>query len=327
MIVLAGDVGGNTTRLALFSIENRNFTQLAFEKYANKKFKNLEQIVLTFLKTTDAHPRGAAFGIAGPVIDGLCKATNLPWTVDVGKLSKAIGIAHTTIVNDFVAHAHGIDALTHKDTDTIQRGTHEGMANKVILGPGTGFGEAIFAQHGGDSIIVPSEGGHQDFAAQTDLEIQLLRYLRAKFGAHISVERVLSGPGVVNVYDFIKKMKYATESENVKKMLSEKGADKPAIILRMAPKDKLCKYAADLFFSVLGAEAGNLALQAMAFSGVYLIGGIVRSNLAVLKKSPFLKNFQNKGRMTSLMKQMPVYAVTNEQLGILGAAALASDLF
>lgn len=326
MIVLAGDVGGTNTRLALFAIENRNFEQLAFERYANKKFDNLEQILQTFLKMTDAHPRAAAFGIAGPVIDGVCKATNLPWTVDVEKLGKAIGVSRITLVNDFVAHAHGIEALHRKDLDALQRGDHEGMANRVVLGPGTGFGEAIVAQHGGDSLIVPSEGGHQDFAPQNEQEIELLEFLRDRFG-HVSIERVLSGPGVLNIYEFMRKMKYAKESAAVKKLLAAKGADKPAIILRSAPKDKLCKLAADLFFSALGAEAGNLALQALAFSGIYLVGGIVRSNLNVLKQSPFLQSFRNKGRMAGLLKRMPVYAVKNEQLGILGAAALASELF
>jgi len=326
MIVLAGDVGGTNTRLALFSVENRNFEQLAFERYDNKQFENLEEILQTFLKTSDAHPRAAAFGIAGPVIDGVCKATNLPWTIDVAKLSKATGIARITLVNDFVAHAHGIDALHPKDLDALQRGDHEGMANRALIGPGTGLGEAIVAQHGGDSLVVASEGGHQDFAPQNEPETALMEYLRARFG-HVSNERILSGPGVLNIYDFMKKTKRGKESPLLQKLLSAKGADKPAIILRNAPKDRLCALTADLFFSVLGAEAGNLALQSLSFGGVYLVGGIARSNLEVLKKSQFMQRFRNKGRMSNLMKQMPVYVVKNEQLGILGAAALASELF
>ena len=326
MIVLAGDVGGTLTRLALFSVENRNFTQLAFERYTTSKFSSLAQIVLTFLKITDAHPRAAAFGIAGTVIDGSAQKTILPWAVDVAQLSKAIGIPRTTIVNDFVAHAHGLDALKHKDLEVLQSGKHEGMANKVLLGAGTGTGEAIIAQHGGDSIVVPSEGGHQDFAPQNDLEIQLLRYLRAKYG-HVSYERIVSTAGIVDIYEFLKKSNYVKESESVSKLLDEKGADKPALILKHAAKDKLCKQAANMFFSILGAEAGNLALQALAFSGIYIIGGLIRSNLAVMKQSQFLKSFQSKGRMVKLLKGIPVYIVKNENLGILGAAALANELF
>jgi glucokinase len=326
MIVLAGDVGGTSTRLGLFSIENRNVKKLVFEKYPNRKFENLSEIIKLFLKTTDAHPRAAAVGIAGPVFDGICKATNLPWKIDVGPLSYAIGIGRTTIVNDFVAHAHGLDALHSKDIAVIQRGSYEGMENKALFGPGTGLGEAIVARHGGDSIVVPSEGGHQDFAPQDKIQVELLEYLMAKFG-HVSNERILSGPGLMNVYEFMKKMNYAKESPAIRKLMAAKGADKPAIIMHNANKDKLCKKASDLFFSVLGAEAGNLALQAMAFGGLYIVGGLVRSNIAVMKKSPFLKSFHNKGRMSHLMKKIPVYVVKSEQLGIVGAAALASDLF
>jgi glucokinase len=326
MIVLAGDVGGTSTRLGLFSVENRDVKKLVFEKYPNKRFDNLSEIIKLFLEANDAHPRAAAVGIAGPVFDGVCKATNLPWKIDVGPLSKAIGIGRTTIVNDFVAHAHGLDALHAKDIAVIQRGTYEGMENKALFGPGTGLGEAIVAHHGGDSIVVPSEGGHQDFAPQDSIQVDLFNYLRAKFG-HVSNERILSGPGLMNVYEFMKKMKYAKESPAIRKLMAAKGADKPAIIMHNASKDRLCKKTTDVFFSVLGAEAGNLAMQAMAFGGVYIIGGLVKSNIGVMKKSPFLKAFRNKGRFSKMMSRFPVYVVRNEQLGIVGAAALASELF
>lgn len=326
MIVLAGDVGGTRTRLGIFSIENRSVRPLAFERYRTRDFDNLTQIIKTFLSVNDVHPRAAAFGIAGPVIDGVCKATNLPWKIDVASLSRGIAVPRTTIVNDFVAHAHGIDALPKKDAVVIQRGKFEGLSNKVLFGPGTGLGEAIVAQHGGDAVVVPSEGGHQDFAPQNDIELGLFRYLRSKFG-HVSNERILSGPGLMNVYEFLKKEKYAKESGAVRKALSEKGVEKPGIIMKFAKKDRLCKMAADIFFSVLGSEAGNLAMQAMAFGGVYIVGGLVRNNVAVMKASPFLRSFRSKGRMSHLMEKFPVYVVTNEKLGILGAAALASDLF
>ena len=324
MIVLAGDVGANSARIGLFEAENRMFKKLAFERYDTKNFSSLAQAIQTFLKTTDAHPRAAAFGVAGPVIEGVCKATNLPWTIDVAKLSKDIGMPRTTIVNDLVAHAHGLEALENKDLVVLQRGDYEGMANMVLMGPGKGLGEAIVAHHGGDSIVVPSEGGHQDFAPHSDLEIALLRFLRDKHGSHVSYERVLSGPGIIDIYEFMKQ--YAKESDKVKAALKEKNADKPALIMRFAKTDKLCRHTADLFFSVLGSEAGNLALQALAFGGVYLIGGLLRSNLEVMKKSLFLKSFTNKGRMSGLLKRIPIYVVKNEQLGILGAASLASEL-
>ncbi|MEM4239586.1 MAG: glucokinase [Candidatus Woesearchaeota archaeon] len=326
MIVLAGDVGGTKTRLGLYSIENRSFSTLSLDCFENKNFDNLWQIVKVFLDATDAHPRAAAFGIAGPVIEGVCKATNLPWKIDVAQLSKKIGIPRTTIVNDFVAHAHGIDAIKRKDLFVIQRGDYDGLANKALFGPGTGLGEAIIAQHGGDAIVVPSEGGHQDFAPQNETEIELLKFLMKKFG-HVSNERILSGPGIMNVYEFLKKGGYAKESSAVRAALNAKGAKKPSIIMRYSRTDKLCRMTADLFFSVLGAEAGNLAMQAMAFGGVYIIGGLVRNHAALLKKSSFLKSFRNKGRLSPLMRRIPVYVVKNEKLGITGAAALASDLF
>jgi glucokinase len=324
MIVLAGDVGGTSARLGLFSVENRNCKKLAFERYNTKDFGSFAQLIHTFLAATDSHPRAAAFGIAGPVLDGFAKKTVLPWDVDIAKVSKATGLSRIAIVNDFVAHAHGLDALSRKDLEIIQKGDYEGLANKGILGPGTGCGEAIIAHHGGDSIVVPSEGGHQDFAPRSDLEIQLLRHLRGKYG-HVSYERIISAQGIIDIYEFLGK-NFVKESEAVSRLLEQKGADKPAIILRNAVKDKLCKATADVFFSVLGAETGNLALQAMAFGGIYIVGGLTRSNLAVLKKSPFLKSFQSKGRLASLMKRIPVYVVKNEELGILGAAALANEL-
>ncbi len=327
MIVLAGDVGGTKTRLGLFSVENRNVKKLVFERYPNKNFDKLADIVRLFMATHDAHPRSAAIGIAGPVIDGVCKATNLPWKIDVGLLSKRIEIPRTTIVNDFVAHAHGIDALRNKDIAVMQKGKYENLSNKVVFGPGTGLGEAIVAQHGGDTIVVPSEGGHQDFAPQDQLQMDLFKHLSQKYGGHVSIERILSGPGLMNVYEFLKKKKIAKESREIKKLLEAKNSDKPAIIMRHAFKDKLCKKTTDLFFAVLGAEAGNLALQSMAFGGIYIIGGLVRSNISVMRRSPFLKAFLKKGRMSHLMKRFPVYVVKNEQMGIMGSAALASNLF
>ena len=326
MIVLAGDIGGTHTRLGLYYVKNRNFRRLAFEVYDSKKFDNLGQIVLTFLKTTDAHPRAAAFGIAGPVIEGKVKTTNLPWFIDVKRLSKTIGIRRTAIVNDEVAQAYGIDVIKQKDFGVIQRGTYEGLANRVVIGPGTGLGQAIIAQHGGDLVVIPTEGGHTDFGPQSELQIEFLEYLRDKHD-HVSYERILSGQGILNIYDFLKRLKYAPESKTVKKALSEKGAKKPAVIMNNARKDKLCKQTADLFFSILGSEAGNLALQAVALGGVYLTATIVRSNIGLLKQSSFLKNFRNKGRLSHLVKRIPIYVIKNEQNGLFGAARLASELF
>ena len=326
MIVLAGDVGGTHTRIGLYDVTNRNFKTLAFEKYSTKKFENLGQIVATFLKTLDVHPRAAAFGIAGPVIDGVVKTTNLPWTVDVKSLSRQIKIKRTTVVNDLVAQAHGIETLSPKDLAVIQKGRYEGLANKVVMGPGTGLGEASITQHGGDTIVVASEGGHTDFGPQNEMQIELLEFLRDKYD-HVSFERILSGPGLLNIYEFMKKMKYAKESPAVKKAFAAKGADKPAVIMKFAKKDTLCKLTTDLFFSVLGAEAGNLALQTVSLSGIYLTAAIVRSNIDLLKNSRFLKCFRNKGRLSHLVKRIPVYVVKKEHLGIVGAAKLASELF
>lgn len=327
MIVLAGDIGGTSTRIGLFEIQNRNVKKLAFEKYASRKFNSLGQVVRTFLKTLDVHPRAAAFGVPGPVFDGVVKTTNLPWKIDAAVLSKQIGIKRTALLNDLEAHAHGIDKLARsRDLATVQKGNYQHLTDKVLIGPGTGLGEAIVAQHGGDTVVVPSEGGHKDFAPQDKLQTRLLEYLRGKHG-HVSYERLLSGPGIVSIYEFLKKSKAAKESKAVRKALSAKGADKPQVIMRFARSDKLCNKTADVFFSVLGAEAGNLALQAMSFGGIYIVGGVVRNNISLLKKSPFLKSFRNKGRMSGIMKKIPVYVVKNEKLGILGSAALAHELF
>jgi glucokinase len=327
MLVIAGDVGATHARLGLFNTENRNFRALSLEKYATKKFDNLGQMVQAFLSVIDARPRAAAFGIAGPVIDGICRATNLPWTIDVERLSGNIGIKRTTIVNDFVAHAHGLSALKQKDLAVMQKGRHEGLANKALIGPGTGLGEALIAQHGGDAVIVASEGGHTDFGPQDELQMELLEFLQDKYG-HVSYERVISGQGGVDIYEFLKKMKAAKESAKVSAELKKASpTERPRVILRNAYKDRLCRKTANLFFSVLGSEAGNVALQSFAVGGVYLAGEAVREHTSLLKQSPFLTRFRNKGRMSGLMRQIPVYVVKNEQLGLLGAAVLASELF
>jgi glucokinase len=279
--------------------------------------------VVQFLDDSGAHPDAACFGIAGPVRNGRVDATNLPWAIDQSRLAKQIHLPATLLINDLEASAWGIGALAAADLVALNHVSGPAIGNQAVIAPGTGLGEAGLFWDGSRHHVFACEGGHTDFGPQGDLQIELVRFLQARFG-HVSYERILSGPGLVNVYEFLRESGCGSESPEFAVVL--KNSDPAAAISRAAldGTQPLAEKALDLWISVYGAEAANLALKVMATGGLFLAGGISPKILAKLKGPLFMESFLAKGRLRALVEQIPVQVVTNEKAGLLGAARCAS---
>jgi glucokinase len=250
--------------------------------------------------------------------------TKLPWALAATELEKDLGLRRVRLINDFVAIAYGIEALGPEDLETLNPGEPAPEGSIVVIGAGTGLGESIAVWVAGSRVAVPSEGGHTDFAPRNDLEIDFLRWMRAKYG-HVSYDRVVSGPGLARIYAFARETGLGIESEELHVAL-EKAEDPAPVIHRFAEEkaDPLAEATLDLFVSIYGAEAGNLALKAMATGGVYVAGGIAPRMVARLKKGEFRRSFLDKGRLTKVVEAMPVFVVMTPKVGLLGAAIAAA---
>jgi glucokinase len=320
-VILAGDVGGTKATLALFDA-GRSVREATL---ASRDFDSLEAAVAAFLGPAPHPPIAAvAIGIAGPVVDGRATATNLAWSVDERTLGAALGVARARLVNDLEATAHGIFELPDEALVTLQAGGRR-RGNVAVIAAGTGLGEALVVDGGGRRIVVASEGGHADFAPRSELEDGLLRFLRREFG-HVSWERVVSGPGLVNVYRFLREAGVARESPTVAAALRQE--DPAAVITRhaLAHSDPLCANATELFVAVYGAEAGNLALKGLAVGGVVVAGGIAPRILPLLRKGTFVAAFRDKGRLARLMDTISVRVALDPRAALLGAARVAAGL-
>jgi glucokinase len=321
-MILAGDVGGTKTMLALFELGASDaLTSVRETTLASRELASFERAVQEFVAS--APITAACFGVAGPVVDGRCVTTNLPWMLDERVLARELRAPHVRLLNDLDATAHGVLALPASALLPLQQGTSK-PGNLAIIAAGTGLGEAIVARDGDRSLIVASEGGHCDFAPRTDREIDLLRYLRAEFGT-VSYERVLSGPGLVSVYRLLR-----SGAAPEPAWLTERLASKdPAAVISQAAlerRDSVCEAALDLFVSVYGAEAGNLALKVLALGGVYLAGGIAPKIRSRLTDGTFMAAFRDKGRLTELLSQVPVHVVLEPRTALVGAAHVARAL-
>lgn len=325
MIVLAGDVGGTKTALALFDKTPRGLVPVRDETMPSRGFETLEAAIEKFLS---GGPRpgieAVCLGVAGPVVDGRCVATNLPWVIDERTLASAIPAGQVKLLNDLEVAAHGVMALPEGDIRSLQVGVPR-RGNLVLIAAGTGLGEAIIVREGDRRIVIASEGGHADFAPRSDLEDDLLRYLRREFG-RVSIERILAGPGFFNIYKFLRDSGRAKESPEVAARLQKE--DTGAVITEqgLAGRDPLCVKALEVFVSVYGAEAGNLALKAMAVGGVLVGGGIAPRILPALTSGNFVKAFRDKGRLAALMDAMPISVALNPRAPLLGAAQVAATL-
>lgn len=292
---------------------------------ASRDFDSLEAVIARFL---DSGPRpeiaALAIGIAGPVVDGRCTTTNLPWQVDERTLAGAVPVARARLINDLEATAHGIFSLAEDELVTLHPGTPR-RGNFAVIAAGTGLGEALVIADGTRRTIIASEGGHADFAPRGDLEEDLLRFLRKEFG-RVSYERVLSGPGLHNLYRFLREAGFAPETGAVADALRREDPGMVITQQALAGSDALCVKAVAMFAEVYGAEAGNLALKGLALGGVILAGGIAPRVLPILRKGALIAAFRDKGRLTPLMDAIPVRVALNPSAPLLGAARVAADL-
>jgi glucokinase len=325
VIVLAGDVGGTKTALALFDATGRGLVPVREATLPSRESASLEAAVEQFLRGGRRPPiEAACFGVAGPVVDGRSVTTNLPWIIEERALAASIPAPRVRLLNDLEAAAHGVLGLPGHELHTLQPGISRD-GHLALIAAGTGLGEALIVQDGERRIVVASEGGHTDFAPRDDLEEALLRFLRKEFG-RVSYERILSGPGLFNVYRFLRDTGWGRESAEVAERM--RAGDPSAVVTEMAlaGRDPLCAKALDVFVSVYGAEAGNLALKAMAVGGVMVGGGIAPRILVRLTGGGFVAAFRDKGRLAALMEAMPIRVALNPRAPLLGAAAVAAAM-
>ena len=319
-LILAGDIGGTKTHVALFSYQE-NKLKAEFQKtYPSQEYPGLEPLLQDFL-ATGKHPIGrASFGIAGPIVDGKVNPPNLRWTVDSQTLAKSLGLPFVSLLNDLEAAAYGIFTLAPDEFLVLNEGVVRRPGNKVLIAAGTGLGETILFDDGKNYYPLASEGGHADFAARNELEIELLRYLIGRFG-RVSYERVVSGPGLANIYDFFKeKLGLSVPGPFAEKIAAAEDRSPLISQAALAGDPDIAVKALDVLVSSYGAEAGNLALKAKAIGGVYVGGGIAPKILNKLKSGTFMQAFNDKGRYRELISSIPVYVVLNEKAALRGAA-------
>jgi glucokinase len=315
---LAGDVGGTKTNLALYAPES-GLTPQAEATFRSADYASLEAVVKEFLAQTGQPVDRAVLGVPGPVVDGHSTTTNLPWVIHEAALQEALGVQEAKLLNDLEATAYGVPNLPDSDLYALNDASPR-SGTKIVVAPGTGLGEAILFFQEGHYHVIPSEGGHADFAPTNLFEIRLLRYLMGKFG-HVSYERVCSGSGLPNIYAYLKKQRFAEELPEMKKALKQAADPTPIIVQKaMAGECELSIATLNAFVSILGAEAGNLTLEVMAMGGVYLGGGIPPKILTKLKDGTFMASFVNKGRFAEMLAQVPVYVILNEKTALFGAA-------
>jgi len=324
MRVLAGDIGGTNARLAIADLGDGAPRIVTEQRYPSSSAPGLAPIVRRFLDWTGARVERACFGIAGPVVDGECRTPNLPWTVSARDLARDLGITCTSIINDFVAAAHGVGCLGSRDLVTLQEGKADPHGTIALLGAGTGLGEGFLTWDGTRYRVYASEGGHADFAASDDASWTLREALLDEYG-RVSWERVLSGAGLAQLYRHFAASGAAPERPEVRREMERE--DPAAVVTRhaLAGDDAVSGKALEAFVAAYGAQAGNLALTVLATGGVYLAGGIAPRIVAKLKDGTFLAAFRNKGRMAELMGRLPVHVIISPDVGLLGAARAAAE--
>lgn len=322
-MILAGDVGGTKTNLALFEAGTPP-RLVRFETFSSRTFETFEHMLAAFLPAGSPAVTAAAFGIAGPIRHGVADPTNLAWIVDGARLARQLGLAAVTLLNDLEASAWALGALRAEDEAVLLAGAAGASGNQAIIAAGTGLGEAVLLREGGRCVPVASEAGHADFAPRSDLEIELLRHLRQRFG-RVSWERVLSGPGLLHVYEFLRDAAGGEEPAWLTEGL--KGTDPAAVVsgAALAGRSEVCAGALDLFAGVYGAEAGNLALRSLATGGVFLGGGIAPKILPWLRRESFRRGFLEKGRLSALVERVPVKVVLDDKAALIGAARRAVE--
>jgi glucokinase len=323
-MLLAGDIGGTKTNLAIYSPHSRLSPHIQ-ATFTSADYPSLKALVAQFLLDTNVAVERAVLGVPGPVMEGEAQVTNLPWLVSEAVLQDALELQDVVLLNDLEATAHGLSYLSESDLYLLNDAAPQ-SGTKVVIAPGTGLGEAILLVQDGRQQVMPSEGGHTNFAPTNIFEIRLLRYLMGRFG-HVSYERVCSGSGLPNIYAYLKKQGFAPELPEMKKALKKAEDPTPIIVENaMAGECELSIATLNAFVSILGAEAGNMALKVMATGGVYLGGGIPPKILTKLKDGTFMASFVNKGRFAEMLAQIPVYVILNDKTALLGAACYGLEM-
>jgi glucokinase len=318
-VILAGDVGGTKCNIALFSEKSEKLEVLFRQRFASKDFAEFDLIIREFMRQAAPHlvgekVRGAGFGVAGPVINNRIHATNLPWIIDAASLSKELGVKTIALMNDLGATGHSLEHLPPKDFVVLNRGTAVQGATRALLAAGTGLGQSILFWDGQRYRVVPSEGGHSDFAPRTDQQIELLKFMRHRY-PQVSWELILSGRGFLTIHEFL--------SSSVKHpVFEDPNADPAPFITKsgLAKECPVCAQTLDLWTEIYGAEAGNLALKVLALGGVYVAGGIAVKILPKIQDGSFFKAFKDKWHFAEMLGNVPVSVVLNESAPLIGAA-------
>jgi glucokinase len=321
MMLIAGDIGGTKTDLAIYSPESGPHVPLAQTEAHSADYPSLQAMVKEFLAQEKMSVDVASFDVAGPVINGHVKATNLPWVMDEAALAKELNLKAAHLMNDLEAVARAVPALRDQDVITINKGEPVANGPIAIIAPGTGLGESFLTWNGSEYIAHGSEGGHSDFAPTDERQIRLLRYLLPRFG-HVGVERVCSGIGVPNIYAFLREGEKIAERPEVAPVIaSAKDHTRAIVDAAFDPQQpsELCLATIELLASILASEAGNLALKVLATGGVYLAGGVALHLLTLLQKPQFVQTFTRKGRFKEVMERMPIHTITI-RAALLGAA-------
>ena len=347
--ILAGDTGGTKTILMVAEVSDvetgkPHLNRLYEERFVSAEFPDLVPMVRRFLAAAEAklgyapNPETACFSIAGPVVKNTCSLTNLSWLLDGERLKRDLAMSQVLLINDFVAVGHGIPGLSEADLLNLQTGEVQPESPIAIIGAGTGLGEGFLIREGQQYLVFGTEGGHTDFAPRSELEFQLLKYLRDRLSvSRISVERVVSGMGIVAIYQFLRDRQAIGETPEIAEAirtweceagLPEKSVDPAAVISIAAAqsRDPLSKNTMELFVELYGAEAGNLALKLLPYGGLYIAGGVAAKNLPLMQSGSFINAMVDKGRMRALLERIPVYVILNEQVGLIGAALCAARL-
>jgi glucokinase len=319
-MILAGEIGATRTRLAAFETEGNRLNRAVEKNYMSQEHAGLSEIIDAFVKTEGILVHRACVGVAGPVRRGRSKISNLPWIIDSRDLAKQLKLDSVGMLNDLEAYAYGIDALDSKDFVTLNEGSADAEGNRAVISARTGLGVAGLYWDGFRHHPFGCEGGHSDFAPRNELEMELLTYLQKKYG-RISCERILSGPGIKNIYDFLRDTHKAEEPQSLKDQMAAT-ADAPALISQLATGGKapICDQTMSIFVSIYGAETGNVALNFMSTGGIFIGGSVAAKNVPRMKDPIFMQSFLDKGRMVPLLKEMPVTIVLNDDSGLIGAA-------
>lgn len=318
-MILAGDIGGTSTRLALFEAADGLLRAVAQERYPSRSFPGLGEIVRAFTAKHAQPVDAACFGIAGPVREGRVETPNLPWVIEEAPLARELALPRVTLLNDLEANAWGVFTLSERDVAQLSPGAPAQDGNAAIISAGTGLGEAGYHWDGAGLRPFASEGGHADFAPHDELTIELFRWLHRRHG-HVSWERVVSGPGLVNIFTFLRDAKHGDEPAALAEAMR---AGDPAAAISKAALDEsseLAVRALDLFVALYGAEAGNLALKMKASRGLWIGGGIAPKILPRLERPGFLEAFHDKGRFRAFLEAIPVRVILNDATALRGAA-------